>query len=39
VTVHVRTEEEQLFPAMIESGVDAGKLASKLDAEAGVAGE
>jgi hemerythrin superfamily protein len=39
VTAHVRTEEEQLFPAMIESGVDAGKLASRLDAEAGVAGE
>jgi hemerythrin superfamily protein len=39
VTVHVRTEEEQLFPAMIESGVDAGKLASKLDADAGVPGE
>ena len=39
VTAHVRTEEEQLFPAMIESGVDADKLGSKLDAEAGVPGE
>ena len=39
VTAHVRTEEEQLFPVMIESGVDAEKLASKLDAEAGVARE
>jgi hypothetical protein len=35
----VRTEEEQLFPVMIESGVDAEKLASKLDDEAGVARE
>jgi hemerythrin superfamily protein len=39
VTAHVRTEEEQLFPVMIESGVDAEKLASKLDDEAGVARE
>jgi hemerythrin superfamily protein len=31
VSAHVRDEEERLFPAMIEVGVDADKLASKLE--------
>jgi hemerythrin superfamily protein len=39
VTAHVRTEEDQLFPAMVESGVDAERLASNLGADAGVVGE
>jgi hemerythrin superfamily protein len=32
VSAHVRDEEDRLFPAMIEVGVDADKLASKLQA-------
>lgn len=32
VTSHVRSEEDRLFPAMAESGVDAEALAARLDA-------
>jgi hypothetical protein len=39
VRAHVRDEEERLFPAMIEVGVDADKLASNLEPATGVAGE
>ena len=38
VTTHVRDEEERVFPAMIEAGVDADKLASKLESAVGIAG-
>jgi hemerythrin superfamily protein len=39
VSAHVRDEEDRLFPAMIEVGVDADKLASKLGAATGAARE
>jgi hemerythrin superfamily protein len=34
VTAHVRFEEERLFPAMDEAGVDANELALRLDSAA-----